>query len=434
MNSKTFLLVGYGVDKNNWGNRGTSLALLSLLSRRGIVSGFIYAKEKNIRLCPHPMQKISGKISWEFYNYSQKYSSTNRGKISGYLASKFLDIGEFIQARPEDSADFILRNQKHSTFLRSIVDRINNCDEVVINGEGDAIFTTPPRRTYLFLLAIIALANKLGKRSHFLNSVFSPSPNNTIDKETIALTRETLKYCSTITVRDPISHVFACEHFSGISSLLVPDALFAWNQLYFKNLSDNLSQNKALLFPFVDASPVFNFDIFSKPYIVIAGSSRIEGASAAAVNKYTRLISKIEGKGLQVILCQPGPGDEILQFAAKNTSATYVEGSIPIMAAAALLAGAECFISGRYHPSILASCGGTPCIFLSSNSHKNIGLQKLLDYQNPHQYTCPPSNSEIDNILLELDAFLNNSSQRTNIYSNCVKLSRQVQDFFDQYM
>lgn len=431
MNKKKFLLVGFGIDKNNWGNRGTSLALLSLLSAKGIVNGFIFAKEKNIRLVSYPLQKISGKLSWELYNFSQKSPTSKAGAFSAYLSSKFLDIGEFIKEEPADSADFILNNIEHTPYLRSLVERINDCDEVVINGEGDAIFTTPPRRTYLFLLAIIALAARLEKKTHFLNSIFSPSPNNTVDNSTIEITRETLKSCSTITVRDPLSQSFVREHLPELSSLLVPDALFAWNQLYLKNLSSNTQDNKALLFPFLDGAPVFDYDIISRPYVVIAGSSRIEGTSAHAISSYSRLISKIKSQGMQVICCQPGPGDEILQIAAKYTSVPYVKGSIPIMAAATLLSNAECFISGRYHPSILSSCGGTPCIFLSSNSHKNLGLQELLGYEYPHQYTCPPSEIETDHILEELSKLSGNQSIRESLYAKSAELSIQVQAFFD---
>ena len=433
MTCKKFLLVGYGVDKINWGNRGTSLALLSLLSTKGVVNGFIYAQEKNVRLGSFPVQKVSGKLSWELYNYSQKNIATRRGRISAFLASNLLEIGEYIKATPQDTAEFILKNTEKNPFFRSLVERVSSCDEVVINGEGDPIFTTPPRRTFLFLLVIAALASLVGKKTHFVNSVFSSSPNNTIDKTSIALAKETLRSCSTITVRDPMSLDFVSEHLPEISALLVPDALFIWNHYYFKNLNNTLSHNKTLLFPFLDSSALFNPDIFFKPYVAIAGSSRIEGTTNDAISSFSSLISEIKSRGIEVVCCQPGTGDEILRTCAKITSSIYIDGSIPIMAAATILSNAECFISGRYHPSILASCGGTPCIFLGSNSHKNIGLQKLLDYKSPHQSNCPPNATDIFDIVQNLDAILGNQSQRNSIYSKTAQLAQQVQDFFDLY-
>ena len=50
---------------------------------------------------------------------------------------------------------------------------------------------------------------------------------------------------------------------------------------------------------------------------------------------------------------------------------------VPILLGATVLANSKLFVSGRYHPSIMASLGGTPCIFLGSNSHKNTVVSKL---------------------------------------------------------
>ena len=54
--------------------------------------------------------------------------------------------------------------------------------------------------------------------------------------------------------------------------------------------------------------------------------------------------------------------------------------ALRLIVGGAVLAHARLFISGRYHPSILASLGGTPCIFLATHAHKMGSLSRLLKY------------------------------------------------------
>ena len=68
----------------------------------------------------------------------------------------------------------------------------------------------------------------------------------------------------------------------------------------------------------------------------------------------------------------------------------------PIISAGKILANAAAYVSGRYHPAILASLGGTPCVFMSSNSHKTKSLQGLLEYDFVHEYYVLPSDEEIE--------------------------------------
>ena len=64
-----------------------------------------------------------------------------------------------------------------------------------------------------------------------------------------------------------------------------------------------------------------------------------------------------------------------------------------------VLAHARLFISGRYHPSIFASLGGTPCIFLASHAHKMGSLSRVLEYDDHRQFNAFPDDSEIAEIV-----------------------------------
>jgi polysaccharide pyruvyl transferase WcaK-like protein len=65
----------------------------------------------------------------------------------------------------------------------------------------------------------------------------------------------------------------------------------------------------------------------------------------------------------------------------------------------AVLAHARLFISGRFHASILASLGGTPCIFFASHAHKMGSLPRLLKYDLHQQFNAFPDDSEIAAIV-----------------------------------
>ena len=82
----------------------------------------------------------------------------------------------------------------------------------------------------------------------------------------------------------------------------------------------------------------------------------------------------------------------------------------PVLAAAGILAGAQLYITGRYHPALMASAGGVPCVFMTSNSHKTKSLQELLGYDNPFEFSVFPDNNEILKIVLCVKEIITNRS------------------------
>ena len=104
----------------------------------------------------------------------------------------------------------------------------------------------------------------------------------------------------------------------------------------------------------------------------------------------------------------------------------------PIISAGKILANADAYISGRYHPAILASLGGTPCIFMSSNSHKTKSLQELLEYDFIHEYYVLPSDIEIEK-MIERTKFLLAQGQdlRIKIQKKCMELSNKSKEMVE---
>jgi hypothetical protein len=53
----------------------------------------------------------------------------------------------------------------------------------------------------------------------------------------------------------------------------------------------------------------------------------------------------------------------------------------------------------KYHPSILASLGGTPYIFLGSHAHKMFSLQEVLEYDIPKEFSAHRGPDDVAQII-----------------------------------
>ena len=93
-----------------------------------------------------------------------------------------------------------------------------------------------------------------------------------------------------------------------------------------------------------------------------------------------------------------------------------VPADAPILMCGAVLAHARLFISGRYHPSIFASLGGTPCIFLGSHAHKMGSLSRVLEYEDRREFNAFPDDAEIAEIVSAARKYLDQGETlRANI-------------------
>jgi len=96
-----------------------------------------------------------------------------------------------------------------------------------------------------------------------------------------------------------------------------------------------------------------------------------------------------------------GAGDRFLYDVAEDTGVPIVPAEVPILMGGAILANARLFVTGRYHPSIMAAAGGTPCVFLGADSHKTRSLQRMLGYDDPHAFSAIPPPEEHSDLLAE---------------------------------
>jgi hypothetical protein len=177
----------------------------------------------------------------------------------------------------------------------------------------------------------------------------------------------------------------------------IPDSLFAWYSLY-ANSASHPPPNGDFLLPHPEREEDWGKLDFSQPYICIGGGALAAGQPDRAVRCYAQLVDAIAQLGYRVYLTENDLPDSFLRRVAREKNIGIIPMDAPILMCGAVLAHARLFISGRYHPSIFASLGGTPCIFLASHAHKMGSLSRVLEYEVHKNFDAFPDDSEIAGI------------------------------------
>jgi ADP-heptose:LPS heptosyltransferase len=421
------LYVGDNRNRPNWGCRATSIALRQILDQKLDVSSVVYGdyvafdpkRGLQNQQPPSLFQRIEAKLIRYLTNTNKQKSLLSFGGFAG----------DYIGEDPKGSLNRFLSIFEHETNLKFIHDLVSNCDSIVVNAEGSFIFSDPPRRDTLFFLFLVELAEYLGKDISFVNGMISPSPEGRYNQEIFSRTVEAFKKAKFISVRDPesqrlLSNFIDCQY--------VPDALFSWFS-YFENEQDiPLLKNGDFIIPFPEEENYFGTLDFSEPYICVGGSSLAAREPLRATEFYTNLVNSLKSLGTKIILVQACAGDAFLKDVGKATQVPIVPLETPILLATLILAKSSLFVSGRYHPSIMASLGGTPCIFLASNSHKTRSLQEVLEYPEIIEYSAYPNQEECENITKQATQFLRQEDiLRLSIKKTVKKNSKKSLDLIE---
>jgi polysaccharide pyruvyl transferase WcaK-like protein len=418
----------------NWGGRGQSIALYSLLSGEFPISDVVYGNGATSVI--------------EFDEYFRSLLPRSVGNQLSRIRAKSgffdfcLDMGKvvgaksFVTNRPEQSLSNLLKYRRTSPRLSGLYDQVCRADVVVINGEGSGIFRTPFRGDFFFYLAMIELASHLNKRVFYVNGIISDCPNTGRNVDDVKAANGSLAKCDAVLVRDFQSLEYVNTVMDGVNCRFLPDALFSW-QSAMENSHLNLPKDGDFTIPFPERQEYFGKLDFSAPYICIGGSSEAAYQPEKAIDCYERLFHRSHELGLKVFLIQPCEGDQFLNQVASIRGAGIVPVTTPIRLCGAILANARLLISGRYHPSIFASLGGTPCVFLGAHSHKMTSLQHVLEYKEIFEFSAFPTEEEIDRILALGSVYLEGGRDlRERIIGTAKKLdleSRNITGYIREY-
>ena len=311
---------------------------------------------------------------------------------------RLFGIRDFIADDPVESINQLLAHRHEHPALEQIYAQALMADALVVDGDGDIIFTTPPRRQTLFLLAMIELGIRLEKPVFLINSMISDCPVNGCNNQTLAAAARLFARCRGVALRDPESLEYVRKKMPAVDCCYIPDSLFAWHH-YYTDESVPLPANGDWVLPFPEYDEFWGKLDFSRPYIVIGGGAAASANPARSIACYRRLVEAVSQLGYAVYLAEADFPDEFLREVAREKTVGIIPAHTPILMCGAVLARARLFISGRYHPSIFASLGGTPCIFLASHAHKMGSLGRVLEQENPRQFSAFPDEAELVEIV-----------------------------------
>lgn len=405
----------------NFGCRTTGPALEEILSRRHEIirrSGLetVYGSGWDT-YAPGPIRS-GGLLPARVYRvlWRRRFSSPalfrRYDRVDGWLGAQH----DYIREDPEESVTRFKRFAEHDATAASLMRALAESDGVVINGEGTLIFGNPTRRDALYLLFILSLAKKLGKRAYLLNAMVAPCPYDGPDPRVLERSVPLLRHCDRVVCREQASFAFVKSIAGDANLACLPDALFSWGER-FRAAAAAVKALPQLCWGFRSRIDARRLDL-SAPYVCISGSSSAWRAGGSASDGLARLAAAVGKLGVRVILVETCDGDAYLREVAVRCDLPIVPSDTPVMAAAGIFAGAEAYISGRYHPAIMASAGGVPCVFQRSNSHKTRELQTTLGYERSVEFSTCPDAGEVDAIVAEIQSCLsrrNELSQRIRL-------------------
>lgn len=430
--------VGDNRVRGNFGCRATSTALSQLIEKKHEIVGVISGKYTNTdcgdlffyQYYPGFVYKCISKIKYWSFLRTGLYYFHRLLKGHKFWFSNF----DFISYDFDKSIYNLKKCLPANDYLKELDLDQYDFDALVVNGEGSFIFAELPWRECLVEAMLMHWALKKGKKVYFLNAMLSNDPYSKQNMITIRKVKEIFNKCNVVQVREYVSYEYAKKYFSDANIKLRPDALFTW----YKYINDgfSVSDGKYFIGPTGADNLSFSQFNFSQEYLCVSGSSSVGLASRdkkEIVKIYSDLVSKIKNKfNINVFLIQVCEGDEFLKDVSKIVKVPLIPMDTPILAAAKILANARVYISGRYHPAIMASLGGTPCVFMSSNSHKTYSIQKLLQYDDIHEYSVLPDSNEIEKIINEAwDKVILGDKLRCKIINRSAELSREAETISD---
>lgn len=398
------LFVGDNRSTVGWG-RGASIALGQLLSASFEINGRITGELFDLSTAE---AGYVGTLMPSRYYRHFRYLLRRRWRrpIAWYInLERLFGARDFIAEDPAVSIDNLLAHKQRNPVLARIYDQAKEADMLVLDGDGDIIFTTPPRRQTLFLLAMIELGIRLKKPVFLVNSMISDCPLTGRNEATLGAAKRLLARCRAVALRDPESLEYVQKEIPEANSCLIPDSLFAWFSRY-ENSSSYPPLNGDFLLPHPEKDEYWGKLDFSQPYICIGGGALVGSQLDRAVQCYVRLVDAVSQLGYRIYLTENDLPDSFLQQVAREKNIGIVPADAPILMCGAVLAHARLFISGRYHPSIFASLGGTPCIFLGSHAHKMGSLSRVLQYDVHREFSAFPGESEVAEIVSTATKYL----------------------------
>src|ERR1700687_125307 len=188
------LFVGDNRSTVGWG-RGASIALGQLLAASFEITGRVTGDSFDLSTAE---AGYGGTFTPAKYYRIFRYSLLRRRRrpFAWYIKlERLFGAKDFIAEDPVVSIDNLLVHKHRHPALARIYDQAMEADLLVLDGDGDIIFSTPPRRQTLFLLAMIELGIRLKKPVFLVNSMISDCPLTGRNNATLSAAKRLLPQC-----------------------------------------------------------------------------------------------------------------------------------------------------------------------------------------------------------------------------------------------
>ncbi len=359
-----------GSAKPNWGGRGTSLALARVIARSprhrldSVVNGELIVRGFGDRAATARRNRVA-----------RAARRAVRGRMS---RQEILDsrTADFEQIPAE--VDRLVADRSSNPTVDVVLRKFERCDEVWVNGEGD--FILAGRRSLLRTLLLMHLATRCGRSVHLVNSILSDPPIGTRNAAVVDAVGTALRACERVVYRDPESLRHHEVLYPDVPARWAPDALFVW-------APEGEALHAAVRPPFgpdAEGIPTEVEEVLAgdRPVVSISGSSTIRARDEdldLAGASLSRLITGLRMQHSVPLVVATDGADGWMLDVARREACLRIDPSVPLASALGIAGRSDLFVSGRYHPSILASLGGTPIVTMASNSHKTRSLLEVLD-------------------------------------------------------
>lgn len=238
-------------------------------------------------------------------------------------------------------------------------------DIVIINAEGSIVNGTDKHGKYrssgVYLLFMAFMAKKTyQKKVYIINHTVDPQNRNIM--EIISTVYPSL---DGVFVRERLSQQLLLN-IKVENPTFIPDALFSFkpdnNKIDLKKLKSKVD--------------------FDKPYICIGDSSGFNDKAWNLAAFYSKLVAGLKAIVPQIVYIDGLYSDtDFFMEIEKSNIPTFNFFNCNIDELYYILEHSKLYLSGRWHPSILALMGHTPIVLWGSDSHKTEALYDLIGYK-----------------------------------------------------
>ncbi|MGM1051176.1 MAG: polysaccharide pyruvyl transferase family protein [Pseudomonadota bacterium] len=324
-------LVNDTSDDSNWGGRATSRALRKLIDEAG------------------------GKIQSTLYQY--QIFAPQSDDMCQHPMSTSLETGlTDIAPRCWGMFDLCAAHAQDGGWFPSIFQALNECDLVIINGEG-CIYDRTRQSRMIYFIAYLAKCY-LGKRTAIVNH--------------------------SIVMNDPVLAEIAANVYPYLDDIVFRELESA---SIFPTVSGHVGSDAAYIY---SPRPVSDWDSFyfngfdpELPYACIGGGSvffRGLRPDHDPIPGFMKLCERLLNDIGQVVLTASSHKDlSIMIPVSRELGLPLIDTDYSVQEAVDVLGHAGVYIGARWHPSIFAHCGGTPVIAWTEHTPKMRAFLKQAD-------------------------------------------------------